>query len=52
MRDPVQAISAQANVADCKRGQVKVKRSGRSQNSLHTQKALLEYLVLGRIDNP
>jgi len=50
MRDPVQAISAQANVADCKRGQVK--RSGRSQNSLHTQKALLEYLVLGRIDNP
>jgi hypothetical protein len=46
----VESVSAQANVADCGRGQVK--RSSQSQNSLHTQKALLEYLVLGRIDNP
>jgi hypothetical protein len=50
MRDPVQAISAQANLADHRGGQVK--GSGRSHNRLHTQKALLEYLVLGRIDNP
>jgi hypothetical protein len=47
-RAHVESVSAQANVADCKRGQVK--RSGRSQNRLHTQKALLEYLVLGRVD--
>jgi len=34
MKDPVQAISAQANLADREGGQVK--RSGRSQNALHT----------------
>jgi hypothetical protein len=27
-----------------------VKRSGRSQNRLHTQKALIEYLLLGRVE--
>jgi hypothetical protein len=26
-----------------------VKRSGRSQNRLHTQKARMEYLLLGRV---
>jgi hypothetical protein len=30
------------------RGQVK--RSGRSQNRLHTQKALMEYLLLGKVE--
>jgi hypothetical protein len=27
----------------------KVKRSGRSQNRLHVQKALMEFLLLGRL---
>ena len=48
MKDPVQAISAQANLTAREGGQVK--RSGRSHNRLHTQKALLEYLVLGRVE--
>jgi hypothetical protein len=43
----VESVSAQANLTERKRGQVK--RSGRSQNRLHTQKALLEYLVLGKV---
>jgi hypothetical protein len=37
----VQAVSAQANL--------QVKLSGRSQNKLHTQKALMEYLLLGKV---
>jgi hypothetical protein len=27
-----------------------VKRSGPSQNRMHTQKALLEYLLLGKVE--
>jgi hypothetical protein len=45
---PVKPVSAQANLTDREGGQVK--RSGRSQNRLHTQKALLEFLVLGRVE--
>ena len=41
-------VSAQANLpAHC--GQVK--RSGRSQNRLHTQKALIEFLLLGMVES-
>jgi len=50
MRERVEAISAQANLTDRQGGQVK--RSGRSQNRLHTQKALLEYLVVGPVNQP
>jgi hypothetical protein len=50
MRDRVQAISVKADLTGREAGQVK--RSGRSQNRLHTQKALLEYLVLGRVEQP
>jgi hypothetical protein len=42
-----QSISAQANLAA--RGQVK--RSGRSQNRLHTQKALMEFPLLGKVES-
>jgi hypothetical protein len=49
MKDRVQAISVKANLIGSADDQVK--RSGRSQNRLHTQKALLEYLVPGHIDN-
>ena len=49
MRERVEAISAQANLTDDRQGG-QVRRSGRSQNRLHTQKALLEYLVLGRVE--
>ncbi len=45
----VQSISAQANF---RKAEVKLAHaSGRSQNRLHTQKALMEYLLLGRIEN-
>jgi hypothetical protein len=30
--------------------QVKPRRGGRSQNGLHVQKALMEYLLLGRLE--
>jgi hypothetical protein len=47
MTSRVQAISVKANLIGTADDQVK--RSGRSQNRLHTQKALLEFLVLGRV---
>jgi hypothetical protein len=40
-------VSAQANLPGCRE---QVKRSGRSQNRLHTQKALIEYLLLGKVE--
>ncbi len=39
-----QPISVQANFCKAK---VKARSAGRSQNSLHVQKALMEYLLLG-----
>jgi hypothetical protein len=45
---PDAKVSAQANLP-APRGQVK--RSGRSQNRLHTQKALLEFLLLGKVES-
>jgi len=45
--DHEQAISAEANLA----GHGQVKRSGSSQNRLHTQKALMEFLLLGKVDS-
>jgi hypothetical protein len=46
MRCAVQAISAQARFAapGCE-----AKRSGRRQNWLHTQKALMEYRLLAKV---
>ena len=41
----VEPVSAEANFA-C---EVKPRSGGRSQNRLHTQKALMEYLLLGRV---
>ncbi len=41
----VQAVSVQANL----RKQVKPRSGGRSQNLLRVQKALMEYLLLGRL---
>jgi hypothetical protein len=38
------AISAEANFA-----QAKLSDSGRNQNRMHVQKALMEYLLLGRV---
>jgi hypothetical protein len=49
MRDPVQAISAQANLTDRAGGQVTP--SGRSRSRLRMPNALSAYLVLGHIDN-
>jgi hypothetical protein len=43
----VEPISAQANFCDA---EVKLAQaSGRCQNRLHTQKALMEYLLLGKV---
>jgi len=42
----VQAISVQANFCAAK---VKARSAGRSQNRLHIQKALLEFLLLGEV---
>jgi len=39
-------ISAQANLLSSK-----LSGSGRSQNRMHTQKALLEYLLLGKVES-
>jgi hypothetical protein len=47
--DHEQAISALASLAGRRSGQVK--RSGRRQNRLHTQKALMEFLLLGEVDS-
>ena len=46
-RQRQQPVSAQAHVrpADVKRPQA----ARRSQNTLHVQKALMEYLLLGRV---
>ncbi|MGQ9686001.1 MAG: hypothetical protein ACUVT2_06805 [Thiobacillaceae bacterium] len=44
----VQPVSAKANVSEAN---VKPRSGGRSQNCLHTQKALMEYLLLGRIED-
>jgi hypothetical protein len=44
----VEPISVEANSANAPVRQVK--RSGRSQNRMHTQKALLEYLLLGKVE--
>jgi len=41
---PVQPISVQAHFCAAK---VKARSAGRSQNRLHAQKALMEYLLLG-----
>ena len=53
-----QAISAEANmrclhvkVHDSFSRVAQVARAGRSQNRLHTQKALMEYLLLGRVES-
>jgi hypothetical protein len=40
-----QTVSAQADP----RQRVKPRSGGRSQNRLHVQKALMEYLLLGRL---
>jgi hypothetical protein len=40
-----QAISLEAHVSAAN---VKARRAGRKQNRLHVQKALMEYLPLGR----
>jgi hypothetical protein len=39
------AISVEANFA-----QAKLSASGRNQNRMHVQKALMEYLLLGHVD--
>ena len=49
MKAVIAQVSAQANLAGRKSGQVK--RSGRRQNRLHTQKALMEFLLLGKVDS-
>lgn len=41
-----QAVSAQAHIAQRCEG---APAPGRSQNRMHVQKALMEYLLLGRI---
>jgi len=43
-----QAISAKANFGA---PEVKRQRRGRSQNRLHVQKAPMEFLLLGRLDD-
>jgi len=46
-RAKVQAIPAQANLREA---QAKAQSAGRRHNRLHTQKALLEFLLLGRVN--
>jgi hypothetical protein len=48
MTAPRQPVPVQANLPGCG-GQVE--RSGRSQDWLHTQEALIEFLTLGKTDN-
>jgi hypothetical protein len=45
---PDAKVSVEANLPG-PRGQVK--RSGRSQNRLHTQKALMEFLLLDKVES-
>jgi|GEM_PF-2118665 len=42
----MQTISAETNI---RAANVKPRSGGRSQNRLHVQKALMEYLLLGKI---
>ncbi|TNC98465.1 MAG: hypothetical protein FD121_614 [Gallionellaceae bacterium] len=42
----VQTISAETNI---RVANVKPRSGGRSQNRLHVQKALMEYLLLGKV---
>lgn len=44
----VESISSQANASEAN---VKARRAGRRQNRLHTQNALMEYLLLGRVNS-
>jgi len=44
----VQPVSAKANFGS---HEVKRRRRGQSQNRLHVQKALMEFLLLGRLDD-
>jgi len=46
-RSVVEPISSQANVSIAN---VKARSAGRRQNRLHVQKALMEYLLLGKIN--
>ena len=44
----MQAVSANANMSVAN---AKPRSGGGNQNRLHVQKALMEYLLLGKIDN-
>jgi hypothetical protein len=44
---PMQTISAQTNICAAN---VKRDPCGRSQNKLHAQEALMEYLLLGKVN--
>ena len=44
-RSPEEPVSLKANVSAAN---VKARSAGRKQNRLHAQKALMEYLLLGR----
>ncbi len=44
----MQTISAKTNI---RAANVKREPRGRSQNRLHVQKALMEYLLLGKVGN-
>jgi len=44
----MQPVSVKANFGII---EVKRQRRGHSQNRLHTQKALMEYLLLGRVES-
>jgi hypothetical protein len=44
----VEAISSKANESVAN---VKARSAGRTQNRLHTQKALMEFLLLGRVND-
>ena len=46
MREHVISVEANMSVAN-----VKPRSGGGSQNRLHVQKALMEYLLLGKINN-
>jgi len=45
---PMQPVSANANMSVAN---VKPRSGGGSQNLLHVQKALMEYLLLGKLDH-
>jgi hypothetical protein len=48
MEQRVQPVSAKANL---RVAQVKPRSGGRSQNPRHTQKALIEFLLVGRVSD-